>query len=95
MWPKNWKNQSDVGGESEDDAVATRPRDFLCMFSALAVPFKDLWECLSLQKEVCNPIREEDKEACESDADEEVSLNKRDGDITSTLESARKKQKKG
>ena len=89
-WPKNWKNQSVSEEEVDGEDVAPRterPREFLCMFSALAAPFKDLWECLSLQKDVCNPIREEDAEACESDADEEVSLN--------TLESARKKQKKG
>ena len=43
-----------------------RPREFLCMFAALAKPFKDLWESLSLQKEVPNPAPEAEEEANEA-----------------------------
>ena len=74
-WPKNWKNQSDAENDGEDDGVAPRverPRKFLCTFAALAKPFKDLWESLSLQKEVPNPAPEaedEAKEVCDSDAE--------------------------
>ena len=74
-WPKNWKNQSDVENDGEDDGVAPRverPREFLCTFAALAKPFKDLWESLSLQKEVPNPAPEAEEEAKEvGDSDAE------------------------